>query len=258
MPAAKDLTGSVYGKLSVIRKVGYASDSKHSSVYLCYCECGRYEEISQLKLPHNASQSRKRGIRYNCTVCMRGPCVVCGRPIERETKGNTCSETCKQYKDRAVWLKHYSKAVNQDPEFNHRRHLAEVARMNEDPAYAERVRERRRKANLRYAKKPEIKEKRKEYHQQWYEKNKEKKQFLNRLWWQSLPEEVRNIKRRSYWLKSKRKFYNYLAEHPYEYKIFREKVNAYQRERYNKLKQLRVMVELRELAKSLQEKLNNG
>lgn len=257
MPARKDLSGEVYGRLTVIRQAGYVEDSKRSALWLCRCECGRTEEISQLKLPHNASQSRKRGTRYECSVCMRGPCAVCGKPIERETRGNTCSDQCYQEKRRRQWNDQYGRSLIRDPDFNKKRAQAERERMAADPELAERVRVRRRQAAERYKAVPENREKILEYGRQWYEKNKDRKQWLNRLWWETMPPEMRELKRRQYWLKSKRKFYDYLEQNPEEYQEYRDRMNTYARERYNKIKQQQALAELRELAGQLYEKLSN-
>jgi hypothetical protein len=55
-----DLTGKVFGKLKVLRKIGY---KKHKAIWLCQCECG-----TQIELPRDQLISRKT---KSCG-CLRG------------------------------------------------------------------------------------------------------------------------------------------------------------------------------------------
>jgi len=258
MPAPRDLTGEVYGALTVIKKTGHADDSRKSAIWLCHCsQCGRDEEISQLKLPYNASQSRKNGIRYACTICSRGPCVTCGGEIKRQTKKNTCSDLCESEKEKAKHLKHYYKKQAEDPEFNQKRHKAEVERMAEDPELADQVRARRRRAADRYRSKPENQKKAREYQKIWYQENKEHKQEQNKAWWDSIPEPDRTRLKRQYARESKQRFRQRLYQNPDKHQAFLSRMREYRLEWYSKKKAQEAMAELRELALKLQEKYDN-
>ena len=48
MKTAKDLTGKVFGKLIVIKKVG--TDKKYNTQWLCKCECGNEKIVARDKL----------------------------------------------------------------------------------------------------------------------------------------------------------------------------------------------------------------
>lgn len=258
MPAPRDLTGEVYGYLTVIRKTGHADDSRKSAIWLCHCsQCGRDEEISQLKLPYNASQSRKNGIRYACTICSRGPCVTCGGEIKRQTKKNTCSDQCEDEKTKNKHLKHYYKKRAEDPEFNQKRHQAEVERTTEDPELAEKVRARRRKAGERYRSKPDKQKIIHDGQKHWYQENKEHKLAQNKAWLESIPEPDRTRLKRQYAKESKQRFRQRLYQNPDKHQAHLKMMREYQVEWYSKKKAQEAMAELRELALKLQEAYDN-
>lgn len=124
MPVKQNLSGRQLGELLVIREVGF-DDSKKSPygwLWLCRCQrCGREEVIHQGKLPYRPSLENKRGVRYACTVCMRGPCVICNGEIIADTYNGVCSEAC-----------HLERVRQQNRNYHYRKQAA-------DPDYSKKV-----------------------------------------------------------------------------------------------------------------------
>jgi hypothetical protein len=168
MPAPVDLTGKVFGKLVVARYAGthrYAGTPK-ARFWWCACRCGREESVYQKFLANGRITS--------CQICRRGPCVVCGGEITRQTKSNTCSDACRTEHKRDYWRQHYHVLVDRNPEYNQQRVMVLKDRLAHDPDLAAVVRERDRAAKRRYIMDhPELAEKRSVYQQEHYEKNRE-------------------------------------------------------------------------------------
>lgn len=153
MPAPLQLTGQVFGRLTVMARAG------RKGYWRCRCECGREEEIHQRQL------TWRERTRTECIVCMRGPCVVCGGPIEwpGTRMMNTCSEACQTAKKRKHFIEHYYRLVERDPEFNRKRWREKAERMEQDPEYAARMRaywaKQSEKRRQRMQEDPEFREK---------------------------------------------------------------------------------------------------
>ena len=235
MPSPVDLTGKVFGQLEVLSFTGaFHHDSKRSRIWSCHCQqCGRNEEIPQNLLPYNASQSRKRGIRYACSVCSRGDCVVCGGEITRDTKSNTCSDACQLIKVRDSQNLHYAKK-SVDPDYNKQRHSVVVERMVVDPDYAETVRAIRREANKSYSKKEGVVELARAYQAERWRVYKAGIQLQRQRFWDSLSLEEQEARRESIRLtgrESKRRFYEWLRANPVEQQQYADRQRVYRTER---------------------------
>lgn len=251
MPAPRDLTGETYGSLTVARFTGaYHSDSKRSKIWLCHCnQCGRDEEIPQNLLPYNASQSRKRGVRYACSVCMRGACVVCGGEITRDTKENTCSDACHQLKIRNIQNLHYAKRVAEDPDFNRVRRIRVTERMQADPEYAANIREISRAAKSRYCKKEGVREAKAAYQAERWRRYKDAILEQRERFWKSLSIEeqlARKNSMRDSVRASKRRFYDWLRANPNEHQKYIERRRGWRIDRERQM-------ELAKLQKAMQE-----
>jgi hypothetical protein len=242
-----DLTGRKYGRLTVVKSGGkqiYAG--KPCYMWWTLCDCGREELVPQSQLSR-----RKAG----CAVCRRGPCVVCGGEIVRETTKNTCCDQCEQEKRRNIYLKSYYKKVADDPEYNIRRHLQTKERIAQDPEFAARYRELGREANRRKRANPEYREKVLEYSRQYYAENSEAIQHKRKMFFAQLPpEEQERIRERdrAYSRKWRRKFQQWLSENPSEYENYRQRY----REWVSEAKRRQVLAEIAEIAEKLEEKLN--
>lgn len=134
MPAPLQLAGQRFGRLTVIAKV-----ANRSGYWRCRCDCGREENIHRRQL---TEPSRPTGQRGECIVCMRGPCVVCGGPIELPGTRmmNTCCDDCKTIKKRGLFRQHYYRLVERDPDHNKKVWQERAQKMKQDPDYAARMR----------------------------------------------------------------------------------------------------------------------
>ena len=70
MGKVKDLTGQVFGRLTVLEPTG--KRERYAIVWLCRCECGNLAEVSSSKLMENRVKScgclryaAKRGVRQD-------------------------------------------------------------------------------------------------------------------------------------------------------------------------------------------------
>ena len=125
MPARLELTGKIFGQLTVIGPAG-------NRMWRCQCSCGRVEIIYQYWL---TTSSVSRQFR-SCHVCRRGPCVICGGPIEWDkNKSNVCSDICMSEKRKSAHRRGYYKKIQDDPEHNIKRYAKIKERMQEDPAF---------------------------------------------------------------------------------------------------------------------------
>lgn len=252
MPPPIDLTGQTFGMLSVIKFTGaFHTDKKRSRIWLCRCnQCGRDEEIPQNLLPYVPSKAHKRGIRYACSVCSRGACVVCGGEITRDTNENTCSDACHEQKIKNIQNLHYAKRVANDPDFNKKRHERVRVRMASDPEFAARVREIRREANKRYQREDEAIKARREYQAAWWQERKEALIEQRNRFWRSLSVEEqaeRLERRRDSGRESKRRFYEWLRANPAERQQYIERQRAYQMGRNRRIELAKLQSAMEEI-----------
>lgn len=166
MPAALNLAGSRYGKLTVVsRGPAQISKSGKSSrgTWHCLCDCGRQELIVDCRIPHCKSNADRSDAVYACEHCRSiRVCEHCCKPFSSVFYRTSCSDICRQELKRAcdrefkrkltVTVPGYYKQSNIkrrerlacDPDFLARHNLAErerskkkLERQRTDPAYAE-------------------------------------------------------------------------------------------------------------------------
>jgi hypothetical protein len=120
--------GMSISALTLLRSVGQVRHGRNSvNVWLCQCDCGRTLEADQ--------NSLLKGQIPACKTCRRGPCIICGKPIENDewsVKRNTCSEECFKENKRRKGRVSYAKRAARDPEF-HSKHYQ--AALNRDPGH---------------------------------------------------------------------------------------------------------------------------
>ncbi|WP_299011324.1 hypothetical protein [uncultured Shewanella sp.] len=84
-----------------------------------------------------------KGQKPACKTCRRGPCVICGAPIDNDdwsVKRNTCSDVCQHEQLKARHRRHYYTLIERDPEHNKKRHKD---RQLADPLYEKKRYQRR-------------------------------------------------------------------------------------------------------------------
>jgi hypothetical protein len=155
MPAPVDLTGRVFGDLEVIRKVGRDESIKtvsHSWIWLCHCrKCGRDEEITQGLIPYTPNLAKKSKLaRYACTICMRGPCEICGAEIEDGTYVGVCSESCYLERRRKNFRNYHYRQLEEDPDYWKKTAAQKLAKLDCDPEKKERFLQKDRERNRKY------------------------------------------------------------------------------------------------------------
>lgn len=138
MPAPLDLTGRVFGQLTVLHRDGYMQFGKRQAAWLCLCECGREERIPQGRLPHRASIPTCHVVTA-CEQCrFTRTCKVCGKSFFAPNNQTTCSEECRHELQKQTGREHYHRKAA-DPEFNQRRHARTREKMAIDPDFARHV-----------------------------------------------------------------------------------------------------------------------
>lgn len=221
----------------------------------CKCQiCNRDELVSERKLLYEPCDGRQSMDR--CSVCRRGPCVICGGEIVQKTRSNTCGASCKKLKLQGLQNKSYSKRSLEDPLFNKKRYLAVVEKMEKDPDYALQVKKIRQNANRRYLNQPEKKEKIIEYQSKRYRDNKIIIQAQRQKFWDSLTVEEKEFIRernRGYYRDYQRRYQKWLKDNPKEYQDFIARQREYQNE-YNRQKELASFMAA---SHKLKDKLNN-
>lgn len=146
MPAPRDLAGRVYGDLKVIKLAAINPNiSKNRQIWLCYCSrCGRHEEIGQNLLPFAPYMEKKRGVRYACSVCMRGTCEICGEEIEQATYKGVCSEACHSERSKANARNFHYRRLAENPDYWRDTARKRRERIEDDPKKLEQARAKSR------------------------------------------------------------------------------------------------------------------
>jgi len=131
-----DYTGYRFNALRVVRLVGFVQHGRNRvKVYSCVCLCGNMLDVDQGALV--------KGQKPACKTCRRGPCVICGAPIDNDdwgVKRNTCSDKCQHDQTKAKHRKRYYKLIELNPDHNKERHKA---RKLSDPLYEQKRYQRR-------------------------------------------------------------------------------------------------------------------
>lgn len=243
-----DLTGKRFGQLEVLHADGEDRyGGRLHPFWSCHChQCGRDERVAQKRL----------GDLSACSICSRGPCVVCSGEITRKTRSNVCSDTCQRDKRRATYLKHYRKLCHEDPLHNQKRHLAVVARMDADPEFAAHIRQIRQEASARYRNKPDKQAQIQAYQQERWQAHKAQIRVQRQRFWNSLSDsdkETRQEKHRSSWRNYQRRYRQWLRSNPDEQKKYQGQQRQWRVERARQ----QALADLLAGGLQLQEKLNN-
>ena len=187
MPAFKDLTGSQFGDLKVVKLIKHIPNStqKQASIWQIEClKCGRFENMRQLWIPHCPSNAQRRGARYSCTVCFRGACEVCGGEILTDEFLGVCSPQCHHERQKLNYRNHYYRQVEQDSDFNKKNYY----RKKSDDSQLQKMREswKKRSRERRYNADTLVKER--ERLNKWYASNREEIQLKRKQKFESLSE----------------------------------------------------------------------
>lgn len=170
MPAALDLVGRSFGRLTVIAAGERLARGRR---WVCQCECGRTSEVTQHSL-----------IRATVTACetcrFTRTCAVCGESFLSRQSRATCSDACRVAHQRRIHLAHYYRRVDADPQFNRKRAARERQRAATDPAFDARWRARWRQAGERYkarmAADPNFRERERAKARAWYARHAQRVQ----------------------------------------------------------------------------------
>lgn len=123
-----DYTGCKFHALTVLYLAGTVRHGRNNvKVWHCRCICGNTLEVDQAALV--------KGQKPACKTCRRGPCVICGSPIENDewgVKRNTCSAECRHEQTKAKNRRQYYRLIERNPDHNKERHRARSLR---DPDY---------------------------------------------------------------------------------------------------------------------------
>lgn len=117
MPPQRDLTGSRFGSLTVLRADGRVFWGRDQTAWLCRCDCGAVIRVPQKRLTSSAPSHQL----HACDGCRSTPCEICGTPVPPAARAKTCSPECRAEKDRRYQLAYYHSVRTQDPEDTEKR-----------------------------------------------------------------------------------------------------------------------------------------
>ena len=240
--------GDKFGRLTITRdgdRHRYAG--REAQHWWCQCECGRDELVPQSQLSRRVA---------GCAVCRRGPCAVCGGEILTAGRSNVCGQSCADIKRQSAQNRSYAKRASANPDFNRERYLAQKQRCADDPDAAERLRESRARANRRYRSSPGGQAKNRAYQAERWRNLKQQITEQRQRFWASLTDAERAERvelQRASSREHQRRYRQWLADNPTELAAFRAKFRAWNQERNRQ----RALAELRQVADTLQEKLND-
>lgn len=181
---------------------------------------------------------------------------MCGGEILTAGRSNVCSEACADIKRQSAQNRSYAKRASENPDFNRERYLAQKQRCADDPDAAERLRESRARANRRYRSSPGGQAKNRAYQAERWRNLKQQITEQRQRFWASLTDAERAERIESQRTSSRehqRRYRQWLAANPAELAAFRAKFRAWEQERNRQ----RALAELRQVADTLQEKLND-
>lgn len=157
MPPPLNLTGRVFGKLTVLGPGPKVQFGRLQRGWSCRCECGKELVVAQDRLPHRAAIAAIRGRAVvACQDCSGGICKVCGASIPRSRMpAVTCLGHCADEYRKAKGRASFRRRMERDPDLIARMTARRKARCETDPDYAahfaehERRRQQRRSERLR-------------------------------------------------------------------------------------------------------------
>lgn len=190
------------------------------TAYQCKCAlCGKVERLPRGKI----LKRQKAG--QGCTSCIRGACVICGKPVPADRpKSNTCSELCQQEKIQDAGRRHYAKKAS--PDFNRVRYQAQKERELNNPVLREKRVSREKITKKSYRLRPEIIARSQEYHRNRWSELKDLLTQQRREFFASLSPDEQRLRAeslRDYNREWARKFREWLFAHPEEHEKFKEK-----------------------------------
>ncbi|EIZ8584087.1 hypothetical protein MQY53_001613 [Salmonella enterica subsp. enterica] len=222
-------SGSRFGLLTIVSEsVPVLYGNRWQASFLCRCDCGREEVIPTTKLLKRSKKNQ------GCDICVRGPCVVCGKSIpDNRSRSNTCCDACETQKKRHIQLSHY---INKsaEPGYNQRRYKSARAREDSNPE----LREKRLARQKQYSQLPARRSQQREYHRKRYAEMKDFIQAIRRrIFEQMSPEEQDRIRdlRRTYNREYRRRFREFLRHNPELQVEFKEKMRLWQLERARRI-----------------------
>lgn len=112
MPAARDLTGLRFGRLTVLRSDGRVKFGREMTAWRCRCDCGAELRVPQRRLTTGSENHQQ----HACDICRSVPCAICGGPVPPIAHSPTCSPECRAELNRRYQLAYYHERRADDPE----------------------------------------------------------------------------------------------------------------------------------------------
>lgn len=174
MPAALNLVGKTFGRLTVLAHAGRVKYGSMQPLWRVQCACGVVELLPQSRINRGlASQKKRSDVVSECARCRRR-CEVCREPIgpDRGKQALTCSDTCRAQKSQVYHRQWYEGKLREDPQRLQRQRQRRMARAAADQEYAERVKQWQRITHRRRWQRikedPEAMEANRASHRAWY------------------------------------------------------------------------------------------
>ena len=152
MPAAIDLTGKRFGRLTVARRGDFTPTYGGCWLWVCRCDCGVEILVPQKRLPYADWIVRLGAGRVieACPECAGGKCVICGAVIPRtRLPAVTCEGECADEHRKARQRKAWRRRIATDPDLAKRMNERRKERMGADPDYAAKVKDWERRRQIR-------------------------------------------------------------------------------------------------------------
>ena len=193
MPAALDLTGRVFGALTVLSRGPDVKYGRMQSSWFCWCECGAIVTIPQNRLPHRSTLPRGHAVTA-CDQCRSHPCAVCETPILPPSTAATCSDACALEYERAYQRSWKAEKYRNDPAERVKRAARasdewkalspearrEITRKRRESEGKDRINERARDAHAQRMTDPAYCERRRDKSRKWIEANPERWKAVQR------------------------------------------------------------------------------
>jgi|GEM_PF-6001589 len=158
--------GFKQGQLEIIASLGKTKVGKrYCNNWMFHChQCGRDEEIPQIKFVRQKPEV--------CSVCLKGPCSVCGGDILTEVYKTTCSEACHTESRRAKDREYKRQLHIDNPDLSKQQYKKRIEKIKEDPALYEAHLEKDRLRSQNKRNNDESREALNQQARERYEKNK--------------------------------------------------------------------------------------
>lgn len=246
MPAPIDLTGRVFGKLTVSRLGPTVQYGGPCRSWVCRCECGEEITVPQKRLPYAKWIERLGSGRIvtACQTCSGGRCEICGAVIPRKRlPARTCKGECEETRRKRRGREAFRRRIERDPDLVRRNRQRRRERAARDPEYAERLRQwyrdQHRRRRERADADPEYAERLRRQSRDTYARHAERIQAERRARFQALSPEQQEAyleAMRLYCRRWKRKQLAESKSDPERYRRLQDLRNEYQRLRHERLK----------------------